>query len=141
MDLPDASSTTARLDELLAGGSRPALFLIAVDGHDELAVADADGTRAAMDEVVRRLDHLVRSSDLLGAVCPGTFLLVGSGVDPSVAGALVERIQGAVALPLEVGGGPVSLRVDVGLAFADGGSSGAQLLARATDDLRRIRRT
>ncbi len=141
MNLPDGPATTARVDELLAAGKRPALYLVAVDGHDQLAARDEEGTRAAMDEVVRRLDRLVRSSDVLGLLRPGTFVLVGGGVDPSVAGALVERIQGAVALPVDLDGEPVSLRVDIGLAFAEDGCTGGQLLERATADLQRIRRS
>ena len=141
MNLPDREVVAARVDAMLAEGRRPAVFVVAVDGYHVLAARDGDGTRAAMDEAARRLDRLVRSSDVLGTVEPGTFVLVGSGVEPAVAGALVERIQGAVALPVDVGGEPVSLRVDIGLAFADGPTSAGDLLARADDDLQRVRRS
>ncbi len=137
--LPDRSEVVARLDAMLADGHRPAVYLVAVDGYDQLVDRDSEGTRAAMAEAARRLDRLIRSSDVLGTVRPGTFILVGSGVEPTVAGALVERIRGAAALPVEVDGGPVSLRVDVGLAFATPESSGDALVVLADDDLRRSR--
>ena len=138
--LPDRTAVTERLDAMLATGLRPAVYVVAVDGYQELAERDPGGTSAAMDETTRRLDRLVRSSDVLGTSAPGTFLLIGSGVEPSAAGALVERIQGAAALPVDVAGEPVSLRVDIGLAFAMADSSAEALLSRAEDDLRRSRR-
>ena len=138
--LPDRAEVTTRLDDLLADGHRPAVFLVSVDGYDDLVVRDADGAAAAVRETARRLDRLVRNSDVLGTSGPGTFILVGSGVEPSVAGSLVERIQGVAALPVDVAGEPVSLRVDIGLAFATTDCSGAALLDRAGQDLVRSRR-
>lgn len=138
--LPGPTDVADRLDALLARGQRPAVYLVSVDGYDTLVSEDPEGARAAMREAARRLDRLVRSSDVLGAVAPGTFVLVGAGVTPDAAGALVERIEGAAALPVEVGGQPVSLKVDIGLAFAASGSSADELLGRASADLDRVRR-
>jgi GGDEF domain-containing protein len=140
MELPDRDAVLGRLDALLAQGQRPAVYLVAVDGYEVLEARDPDGTRTAMRSAAGRLDRLVRSSDVLGAIAPGTFVLVGSNVEPSVAGALVERVEGALALPLDVGGEPLSLKVDVGVAFATSASSGADLLERADADLLRSRR-
>lgn len=138
--LPDRAEVINRVDAMLADGHRPAVYLVAVDGYDDLVERDRRGTAQAMQETFRRLDRLVRNSDVLGRSGPGTFILVGSGVEPSVAGALVERIQGAAALPVEVAGEPVSLRVDIGLAFATAANSATELLNRAEADLVRSRR-
>jgi GGDEF domain-containing protein len=138
--LPDRTALAEQLGQMLSTGLRPAVYVVAVDGFDELARRDPAGADAAMAETARRLDRLVRRSDVLGSPQPGTFVLIGSGVEPSVAGALVERIQGAAALPVDLAGEPVSLRVDIGLAFAMGDSTAASLLERAEDDLRRSRR-
>ena len=116
----------------------PALYLVGVQDHDELRSIDAEGCAEAMDEVSRRLDRLVRGSDVLGYTAPGTFALAAGSVTPTSAGALVERIEGAAALPLEIGGEVVSLRALVALAFAEGGASGEQLMSDAERELERL---
>ncbi len=113
----------------------PALYLVGIDGHDELVSIDPSGCTAGMTEVSRRLDRLVRGSDVLGYTAPGTFALAAGSVTPVSAGALVERIEGAVALPLEIGGDVWSLRALVALAFAEDGASGEDLMRRAERDL------
>ena len=137
--LPSLPSMIARLDALLAEGRRPAVYVLAVDGYDVLAARDPEGARESMREAAQRLDRLVRSSDVLGTVQPGTFILVGAGIEPAVAGSLVERIQGALAFPMDVGGESLSLRVDIGVAFSTAGSVSRDLVESAGADLRRSR--
>lgn len=116
----------------------PALYLIGILGHHELRSMDPAGCDEAMTEVSRRLDRLVRGSDVLGCTAPGTFALAAGSVTPTSAGALVERIEGATAMPLEIGGSVVSLRAMVALAFADGDGRGEDLMCDAERDLARL---
>jgi len=113
----------------------PALYLVGIQGHDELRTMDPDGCADAMTEVSRRLDRLVRGTDVLGYTAPGTFALAAGSVTPSSAGALIERIEGAAAMPLEIGVDMLSLRAFVALAFAQGGASGEELMCEAERDL------
>ena len=116
----------------------PALYLVGIGDHDDLLALDPRGCADAMTEVSRRLDRLVRGSDVLGYTAPGTFALAAGSVTPTSAGALVERIEGAAALPLEIGGDVVSLRAFVALAFADGDVRGEELMCHAERDLARL---
>lgn len=143
--LPGRDHVVARLESLIDEGHLPAVFVAAVEDFPSLEQMDPDGSREAMRQVSGRLDRLVRASDVLGSVAPGVFVLVGADVAPEVAGALVERIEGAVALPVEVGGQPLSLAAGIGVSFADASSTAAaavvavDLLARAEADLDRRR--
>jgi len=104
-----------------ASDARTAVCVIDVDGYAAMFERDASGTEQVMVEIVRRLDRLVRSGDVLGALRPGRLALVVR-ISPVVAGSLSGRIEGAVAMPLEVDGELVSLSVLVGAAFAPVGS-------------------
>lgn len=122
-----------------ATDNRPALCVILVDGYPALAARDPLGASAAMHEVARRLDRLVRSGDLLGRLAPDR-LVVAVDISPAVAGALVERVRGAVAMPVEVDGDLLSLVAVVGLAIVDDSADRAPidadgLLERAERDL------
>ena len=140
MELPDRAALLAHLTALLsaapeghdhgrASDVRTAVCVIDVDGYDAMFGRDPSGTMQVMGEIVRRLDRLVRSGDVLGALRPGRLALVVR-ISPVVAGSLSGRIEGAVAMPLEVGGELVSLSVLVGTAFAPVG--------RPTDTDRRV---
>lgn len=137
--LPGRTAVRERLDSLLGAGKRPAVYLIAVEGYDRLVTIDPHGTAAALRKAAGRLDRLVRSTDLLASDGADTFVLVGSDVAPSVAGALMERIEGALALPVELDGSVVSLQVRIGLALAEDHSDADDLLTRAATDLARRR--
>lgn len=115
----------------------PAVYSIGLLGHDELYSMDAAGTDQALVEIKRRLDRLVRADDILGQVSDGQFLLAASAVAPSTAGVIMERVTGAVAMPLEIGGQPVSLAVEIGLAFAFDGASSESMIAAAEKDRQR----
>ncbi|MGB3410032.1 MAG: diguanylate cyclase [Microthrixaceae bacterium] len=160
MGLPDRNEVIGHLDRMLerwnangvvgdtGGGTTdrfrpepkpPAVYSIGLLGHDELYSMDAEGTDLALIEITRRLDRLVRSDDLLGQVSPDQFLLAAASVAPSTAGVIMERVSGAVAMPLDIGGQPVSLSVEIGLAFAFDGASSESMIAAAEKD--RTRRT
>lgn len=86
-----------------------------------------DGTAAAV--VPARLDRLIRSKDLLGQIDPDTYVVASPALDPTSAGTVVERIRGAVAMPVDIDGETVSPRCDVGVAF---------VALRRGDDVRRL---
>ncbi len=132
MELPDRAALVDHVAALLsadheghdhgrASDARTAVCVIDVGGYGAMYERDPSGTMQVMGEVVRRLDRLVRAGDVLGALGPGRLALVVR-ISPVVAGSLSGRIEGAVAMPLEVGGELVSLSVLVGSAFAPVGS-------------------
>jgi GGDEF domain-containing protein len=149
MELPDRSAVLGHVAELMARhrssseharvtDGRPALLVIHIEGHAALCARDPLGSEAAMREVARRLDRLVRSGDLLGRLAPD-MLVVAVDISPAVAGALVERVRGAVAMPVEVAGELISLVATIGLALADDARTGTPadaelLLGRAEAD-------
>jgi GGDEF domain-containing protein len=152
MGLPNREAVLARLTAMLSSAAhhpsesiasgdlaRPTVCVIAIDGYDGLVELDGSGVAAAMDEIGRRLDRLVRASDVLGRLGPDRFVLVAASLAPAVAGHLVERIGGAVAMPIELGGQPISIGVTVGVAFAERRSDAAAVLQEASDDVDRIR--
>lgn len=115
----------------------PAIYAVGIVDYRHLVELDGEGMDKAIGEIAWRLDKLVRSGDLLGMVAPDTFVLAASSIAPSAAGVVMERIAGAVAMPLEIGGGPVSLRVAIGLAFAFDGASPELMLQAAERDMAR----
>ncbi|MFZ4519649.1 MAG: hypothetical protein ACOYOP_14760 [Microthrixaceae bacterium] len=140
---PGRAEAVARVAELLAEGRAPAVYLVAVDRFEDLVASDPDGTTEAMEDIAQRLDRILRSSDMLASDGPGRFVLVGAEVVPEVAGSLMERIEGATALPVDVAGQVLSLRVAVGVGLARPDTAptepAAALLERAEMDLARRR--
>lgn len=115
----------------------PAVYAIGVVDYARLAITDPQGVGAAVDEIAWRLDKLVRSGDVLGIIVPNTFVLATAAMAPSSAGVVMERITGAFAMPLDIGGETVSLRAAIGLAFAFDGASPESMLAAAERDMQR----
>lgn len=150
MELPDRSAVLGHVTDLLARHRstsdharatdvRPAVLVIHVEGYPALCARDPLGSEAAMRDVTRRLDRLVRSGDLLGRLAPDR-LVVAVDISPAVVGAMVERVRGAVAMPVEVAGELISLVAVVGLAIADAATERSPadaelLLARAEADV------
>jgi formate hydrogenlyase subunit 3/multisubunit Na+/H+ antiporter MnhD subunit len=66
-------------------------------------------------------------------------VLAATSLAPAVAGSLVDRVAGAVAMPVEVAGQVLSLEVTVGLAFAKPGDDASSIIARGEEDVARIR--
>lgn len=148
MQLPDRDALHAHLDALGGegstggarrnGDSRCAVVVIGIADPDlsDLAPGPLD---AVLVEVVRRVDRLVRASDLLAQMGPGR-LALGLPLAPSAAGALVERVEGAVSMPIQLGVDLVSLPALVGVAFAAdqpwGACSASDLVDSALADAR-----
>lgn len=138
---PGRAEAVARVAELLAEGRAPAVYLVVVDRFEDLRDSDPEGAEEAMGDIAQRLDRVLRSSDLLASDGPGRFVLVGAEVVPEVAGSLMERVEGATALPVEVADQVLSLRVAVGVGLSRPGASPPEpaeaLMERAEMDLRR----
>lgn len=135
--LPGRTELVERLAAMLAAGGQPALFAVAIHGYEALTdrhTADAD---AAIREVTERLGRIVRSSDLLALLSPGVFALAGPGVERTDTDVLFERVQGAFALPVQVGSDAVSFPVTAGIAHPGVGVGAEMLVAEAEADLRR----
>lgn len=149
MQLPDREALLRHVDAL--GGSqdtgadrrrvdaRAAVCVLEVLGFDRIAAAGpsvADGVSA---EVVRRLDQLIRSGDLLAQLEPGCFAL-GLQLAASSAGSVVERMRAAASMPVELDGDFVALDAVVGVAIAApdtwGPGAADALLARAQAEAR-----
>lgn len=129
-----------RIDKLVAHRSDTAVLVVEVRGFDGLRAIDEEDARLVVREVESRLDRLLRSGDVLGFVDPARFLLVCPHLAVEDAGALIERVRGGAALPVELGGEAVSLSLDVGVAFASDGASGVALVESAETELERARR-
>lgn len=113
------------------------MLVVEVASFDGLRSSDPTGADAAVGELARRLDRLIRGGDVLGFEPPARFLIGCSSVAAEGSGGLVDRIRGGVALPVEIGGHPMSLVVDVGMAFWTDGSTADELMATAEADLGR----
>jgi GGDEF domain-containing protein len=135
--LPGRDEVIDRLDELLGGGRRPAVFVVAIHGFPELTETERGVAEAVARELAGRLSLLVRHSDLLAVLSPGVFALVSAGVEPSDGTILLERVQGAFALPVVVGAETVSFPVTVGVAHGAHGMNAPGVLSDAESDLRR----
>lgn len=136
----------SRLSELLVddGADRQgAVVVVAIDEYDALVAEDPDGTERLMAEVLRRLDRLIRSKDILVRFDEDRFVVVGAGLTPEVTGSILERIAGSVAMPLDFGASLVSLGATVGVAFLDdrvlGDDRANAMLTAAERDVERIR--
>jgi GGDEF domain-containing protein len=142
--LPERSVVLARLEEMIAShdsnsSANPAIYLVGIDDYEALSGTDQLGTEAAMEEIAVRLDRLVRTADVLGLIEPGLFVLAAASVAPSSAGAVMERIRGAIALPMEIAGQPLSVLVHVTVSFFVVGATAVSMLSKAEAELTQLR--
>jgi GGDEF domain-containing protein len=150
MGLPGRDELCRRFDELIeraraadpaalshgrAEDARPAVCVVAIDEVAELLRRDPDGAHAAIDEVARRLDHVVRSGDVIGQLGEGELALATAALAPQVAGSVLERLTGAFAMPLDIDGSTLSLGVTVAVAFAGPADDAARVVARAEAEI------
>ncbi len=138
--LPDRSVLLEKLTEMIDSGESPGMFAISIDGFDDLPRrGEADGGddvgMHAMTELAGRLSRLVRSNDILAVLAPGVFALAGAGVDQVEADAVLERVRGVFAMPVEVDGVMISLPVTVGVSHAEIAGSARELVDLAERDL------
>lgn len=121
-----------------SGHKPPAVYSIGIIDYQGLADIDVTGARVLVDEARTRLDRLVRSGDVLGHVEPDTFLLATGEMEPATAGSVMDRMRGALAMPLEIGGAPVSLTVAIGVAFAFDDECAHEMIVQAERDMQRV---
>jgi GGDEF domain-containing protein len=115
----------------LAAADSPATVVVA-RVHDVGSLDDsASGPEAVLSSVRARLQQLVRSSDVLVEFDPGEFVMVAASASSEAGAALVDRARGVAALPIEVDGAALSLRVDVGVAVFDGALDDADVVVDA----------
>ena len=127
MQLPDREALLRHLDGIGASSdpgadrrridARAAVCVLALVGFDRVAAQGRSVTDATTAEVVRRLDKLIRSGDLLVQLEPGCFAL-GLRLSASSAGSVVERMRVASSMPVELDGTLVALDAVVGVAIA-----------------------
>ncbi len=116
------------------GGTTGVLFLD-LDGFK--AVNDRFG-HAVGDQVLRvvagRLDACVRPSDTVARLGGDEFVVLAEGTTRAGLEPLVNRLQAAVAEPVQVGTFTLQVGVSVGLAVSTAGESDAASLLAAADD-------
>ena len=118
--LDDARRVVAEMLASLAVAGTPATVVVA-RVHDVASLeASGVGATATLTSVRSRLQQLVRSSDVLVEFDPGEFVMVAASASSAAGTALVDRARGVAALPVELDGETLSLRVDVGVAVYDG---------------------
>jgi GGDEF domain-containing protein len=127
MQLPDRAALLHHVDALGRShdtgadrrriDARPAVCVLELVGFELIAANGTSVAEGVEAEVVRRLDQLIRSVDLLAQLEPGRFA-VALELAASSAGSVVERMRAAASMPVELGGELVALDAVVGVAIA-----------------------
>jgi diguanylate cyclase (GGDEF)-like protein len=143
--LPNRLLLCAQADQLLkttgpAGEGSVGAVCMGLDGFG--LVNDAYGAGTAdrvLQQVGERLAAHVRGGDVLGRLGGDVFAIVGSDMgDERAAIRLAGRLRDAVcAAPFDVDGHSVGVSATLGLAVGTLDDSGADLLSRADDTMRR----
>jgi diguanylate cyclase (GGDEF)-like protein/PAS domain S-box-containing protein len=114
-------------------GETSGILFLDLDGFK--AVNDTYGHPvgdAVLRVVAGRLAATVRPSDTLARLGGDEFVVLVEGATPDGVAALADRLRAAVAEPLAVGDLDLTLRVSVGVAMSQGGTTApTTLLARA----------
>src|SRR3712207_6421132 len=133
--LPNRTRLTEHVAErfVAGGGGLACLFL---DLDDFKVVNDSLGHRAGdelLAEVARRLRATVRPGDMVARFGGDEFVVVCEQVDESGAVALAERIVGALAVPVRLGGVDVRPHASIGVTVQTARHRGADELVRDCD--------
>lgn len=129
------AATMAAVEQVLAGPTAATTAVVFVDLDGFKPVNDRYG-HAAGDElltaVAERLRGACRESDVVGRLGGDEFLLVCGGVSrPEALQLIADRVKGAFAAPVEVGGHSVAVGASVGVALAAPGMTAEDVVARA----------
>ena len=96
-------------------------------GHDQ-------GDRVLI-EVAQRMAAVCRHADLVARIGGDEFALLLPGASPGVAGDILERLQQAIAAPIDLGGGSVvTVGASAGIATAPADGADAGDLLRSADE-------
>ena len=87
--------------------------------NDELGHPTGDRVLVAFAD---RLRSVLRASDTAARLGGDEFSIVCENTEPGDAAVLADRLRGAVAEPLEIGGAPVRLGISIGVGSAAGGA-------------------
>ena len=147
----------AHQDELTGLANRKAFLdrLEQVDGEGALLYCDLDGFKQvndrlghlAGDELLRqvgaRLQHAVRSQDLVARIGGDEFAVLCEGAGPAVAAEVADRVHRSFGQPFRIMGASVQLAISVGIGHAPDHLDGATLATadRALYEAKAARRT
>ena len=134
--LPTRALLEDRMDQVggraVRARTASAVFFLTVGPPDP---ATWSGGQQATDELLAaaavRLGGLVRPGDTLARLDDGQFVVVCEDLeDPGHAADLAAQLETAMASPFALAGGRVTMRAHAGVAFLDGRSSAAAVLAQ-----------
>lgn len=114
------------------GEAPPAVLLLDLDGFK--AVNDERGHRtgdAVLVEVANRLRGAVRGTDTVARLGGDEFVVLCEGLDAEGAAEVSERVQLALAQPIPLEQGEVTLGVSIGVVVARAGDAADDVLDRA----------
>ncbi|SAK94333.1 diguanylate cyclase [Caballeronia temeraria] len=124
--LPNRRALSAQLDRAIGPGAlarRPlAVFFLDLDGFKQ--VNDAHGHEAGdalLNQVGRRLQKTIRSTDFVSRLAGDEFVILSHGVAEDVTAArIAESICEALRTPFDVAGSEVTIATSVGAVIWDG---------------------
>ena len=138
--LPNRSSFVSAIDAQPADGATAVLYL---DLDDFKPVNDLHGHALGdrvLAEVATRLRHGVRPTDLVARLGGDEFAVLCPSIGAmEQAGALADRLVGAVSEPLHIDGVDVRVGLSIGIAVLADGDGPDEVLDRADDALRRAK--
>lgn len=106
----------AFLRRLGAAGAPATVLVVLLDPVGDPDASPDDGVEAVLRE---RLEPLIRSTDFLRLIGPGEFILVVPSGMNAAGAALVDRVRGVAALPVDASDGSWSLAARVGVSSFD----------------------
>ena len=147
--LPDRRAGMRLIEDGLARAesldTRLTLIKLGIAG---LGAVDDELGRPALEElavqVTARARRALRADDRFCQLGPDELVVVCGGLDDAAAAEIVARLEHAMSAAFQVGSTKVQLRVDVGVASAEVGSTAIGLLAAASTpqsaEIRSVRR-
>ena len=138
-DLPNRTLFRDRLQQALAQSERQRDWVAVIcfdldhfkDVNDTLGHGIGD---QLLQQVSRRVQHLLRKSDTLARLGGDEFAIIQAGLEhPDSAGGLAQRVIDALAEPFQLDGHDVAIGSSVGIALYPDDQSDPDLLLRNAD--------